>query len=209
MANRVLKEFPEYVLGHKDFEGFVDWEKVFGRKSPIHIEIGSGKGTFIVNESKAFPEINFLGIEWANKYCRAAVDRVGRWAIENVRMMRTDAAVWMSEHVADETIAQYHIYFPDPWHKARHNKRRLICPPNIEQFYRTLEPNGIINIATDHQEYFEWMQEAFSGFMDRFEEIEFIRGAAARDGEMVGTNFERKYIVEGRDTYTLAVHKRK
>ncbi len=208
MANRVLKDFPEYVLGQEDFEKEVDWNKVFGRCAPLHIEIGSGKGTFIVNQSKAFPEINFLGIEWANKYYRAAVDRIGRWAIPNARMLRTDAATWIQEHVGDETVSQYHIYFPDPWPKARHNKRRLICPANIEEFYRTLKKDGIINIATDHKDYFDWMLDAFSGFMDRFEEIEFIRGAGAKDGEMVGTNFERKYIVEGRKIYTLALRKK-
>ena len=123
-------------------------------------------------------------------------------------MLRTDAAVWIPEHVANEIVSQYHIYFPDPWPKARHNKRRLICPVNIDQFYRTLKKDGIINIATDHKDYFEWMLDAFSGFLDKFEKIEFIRGAGAKDGEMVGTNFERKYIIEGRETYTLALRKK-
>lgn len=208
MANRVFKDFPELMLGHDEYENLVDFDEVFGRKAPLHIEIGAGKGTFIFNQAKAFPEINFLGIEWANKYCRYAADRLGRWGIPNVRMMRTDAACYITEHVPDSSIECYHIYFPDPWHKKRHNKRRLICDENVKQFYRTLAPNGILNIATDHQEYYNWMCKVFSGFTDIFDKVDFVIGAGAREGEMVGTNFERKYILEGRQTYTIALQKK-
>jgi tRNA (guanine-N7-)-methyltransferase len=102
------------------------------------------------------------------------------------------------------------LYFPDPWPKKRHHKRRFFQDDNLAQVYRILEPEGIINIATDHAGYFEQMTEVAgkaigAGF---FEEIPFIRPAGAQEGERVGTNYERKYIKEGRPTYTLALRKK-
>lgn len=208
MANKVLNESCEFVIKQDDYPEKIDFEDVFGRIAPVHIEIGSGKGTFLVNEARAYPENDYLGIEWASRFYRYAGDRLERWSLPNTRIMRTDAAIYIEDHVDDECVDCYHVYFPDPWHKKRHNKRRFIRPENIEQFLRTLKPDGIINIATDHFGYYEWMIEAFSHFTDRLEEIEYIRPSGAEKGEMAGTNFERKYIKEGRKTYTLAFRKR-
>ena len=208
MTNSEPTEVQNVVLEPDRYEKNADFDQIFGRSAPLHIEIGSGKGTFLVSQAGAFPEINFLGMEWASRYYRYAVDRFERWSLGNVRMMRTDAAWYIAEHVADACVDQYHLYFPDPWHKKRHNKRRLICDENMEQFLRTMKAGAVINIATDHQDYHEWMKDVFSRFEDRLEYIPFIRAAGAKDGEMVGTNFERKYIVQGRSVYTIAVKKK-
>ena len=82
----------------------VDFDAVFGRKAPLHIEIGSGRGTFLVSQAKAFPEINFIGIEWANRYYRYSADRVARWDLRNARMVRDDAAAFIAEHVGDQSV---------------------------------------------------------------------------------------------------------
>ena len=89
---RILKDYPEISLKTENLEGKIDFKRILGRSAAVHIEVGSGKGTFLLNQSKAEPEINFLGIEWANKYYRHAVDRMGRWEIKNVRIVRADAA---------------------------------------------------------------------------------------------------------------------
>ena len=209
LAKRVIKDYPEISFNEENLEGIIDFDEIFGRKADVHIEIGSGKGTFLVNQARAFEDVNFFGIEWANKYYRLAVDRIGRWGITNVRITRTDAAHFLAEHVADGSVSWFHIYFPDPWPKARHHKRRLICTENMQQFLRCLEDGGVMNVATDHVEYFEQMVEVFQKEVDngKIELIEFTRAADARDGEMVGTNFERKYLVEGRVTNTIAAQK--
>ena len=206
---RIISEYPEITIDQETLEGYVDFEDVFGRKAPVHIEIGSGKGTFLVSETCAHPENNYLGIEWANRYYRLAVDRLGRWAIDNVRIMRTDAAFFFAEHVPDNSVSWFHIYFPDPWPKARHNKRRLICTGNVEQIIRCLEPGGVLNLATDHADYFEQMEEVLNAEFDKgtLLQIPFTRASGAKDGEIVGTNFERKYIVEGRKINTIAAKK--
>jgi len=199
-----------FVLDSSAHEGLIDFDALFGRTAPLEIEIGSGKGTFLVSQAVAFPETNFLGFEWASKYYRHAADRITRRNLGNVRMLRDDAANFLREHVADGVVERFHIYFPDPWPKARHNKRRLLGEENMPEFYRTLAPGGVLNIATDHPDYFEQMEQVLlRGKMSHlFEQIDFTRPAGAREGEMTGTNFERKYLVEGRVTNTIALRKK-
>ena len=96
---RILKDYPEISLKPENVDGKIDFTRLFGRIGPVHIEIGSGKGTFLVNQAKVLPDDNFLGIEWARRYYRYAVDRIGRWDMTNVRIIRTDAAVFIAEQV--------------------------------------------------------------------------------------------------------------
>lgn len=200
---------PDFLFDPHSVEGKVDFDKIFGRTAPLHIEIGSGKGTFLVSQAKAMPEINFIGIEWASRYYRHAVDRMYRWNLCNVRMVRDDAADFVAQHLADECVDWYHIYFPDPWHKKRHNKRRFVCDENLGQILRTLKPGGIINIATDHADYFEQMQQVLlDPAKSQIEQVPYTKPVGAKAGEYAGTNFERKYIVEGRKINTIAVRKK-
>ncbi|MHC4236915.1 MAG: tRNA (guanosine(46)-N7)-methyltransferase TrmB [Planctomycetota bacterium] len=210
MQKRAIKNFNNISVTPESVEGSLDFGVLFGRSAPVEMEVGSGKGTFLLAEAKKFPEKTFFGIEWANKYCKYAVDRMGRWNITNVRLMRTDAAVFIAEHIPDASVDVFHLYFPDPWPKKRHNKRRFFCDKNLIQLLRILKPNGIINVATDHTDYFEQMTEVAGRAIEKglVKEIDFIRPAGARDGETVGTNFERKYLKEGRTTNTLALQKR-
>lgn len=185
----------------------VDFAHLFGRPGPVHIEIGSGKGTFLVAQASAQPDINFLGIEWASKYYRHAVDRIGRWGLTNVRLIRADAADFLAEFVPLASVQCFHIYFPDPWQKKRHHKRRFICADNFEKMLQLLSADGRIQIATDHAGYFTQIQEVLAGKDGSVEEIEFVRPAGAQGNETVGTNFERKYLKEDRPIYTAAVRK--
>ena len=204
---RPLKEYREVMLKQEDFRGRLDFTQIFGRSGPVHIEIGSGKATFLVSQAKAQPEANFLGIEWARKYFRHAIDRVGRWGLTNVRLVRADAATFLRDLVPDESVDCFHIYFPDPWPKKRHHRRRLLQRSNMDILIRCLKPCGTIRIATDHEEYFEQIKAVASAYSGILEEIEFPRPAGAREGELTGTNYERKYLKDGRPVYTLAVRK--
>jgi tRNA (guanine-N7-)-methyltransferase len=200
-----LKDYPQVTIDCENLAGPVSFTDVFGRSAPVHIEIGAGKGTFLVSQAQAQPNINFLGIEWGRKYYRFAVDRIGRWGLKNVKLIRTDAADFIIRFVPDSSVACYHIYYPDPWPKKRHHKRRFISPKNVEHVIRTLTPGGVIQIATDHEEYLEQIKRTIAERTDALEEIEFTPAAGAADGELVGTNYERKYIKEKRGVYTIAV----
>jgi tRNA (guanine-N7-)-methyltransferase len=204
---RILKEYPTVVLKVEELDGKIDFVRIFGRPGPVHIEIGTGKAAFLLNEARAHLEVNFLGIEWASRYYRYAVDRIGRWGLTNVRIIRTDAAAFLANSIPDNSIDCFHIYFPDPWPKKRHNKRRFLCPANLEHILRALKTGGQLKIATDHIDYFQQIRELMAA-EKRLEEIEFLPAAGADKGEWLGTNFERKYIKENRPIYTLAVGKK-
>ncbi len=209
---RILKEYPSVVLKPEDLDGKIDFVRIFGRAGPVHIEIGTGKGAFLLNQAKAQPGDNFLGIEWARKYYRFAVDRIGRWGLTNVRIIRTDAATFITDFIPDNSVECFHIYFPDPWPKKRHHKRRFICPANLEHLVRCLRTGGQLKIATDHADYFEQIKQVLTVgagqcACPRLEQIDFLPTAGADTGEWVGTNFERKYLKDQRPIYTLAVRK--
>ncbi len=204
---RILKDYPAVSLKQEDLDGKIDFLRIFGRSGPVQIEVGSGKGTFLLNQAGMQPDVDFLGIEWARKYWRYAVDRIGRWGLTNVRIIRTDAVDFIAEFVPDETIECFHIYFPDPWPKKRHHKRRFVSHANLEQLLRCLKAGGVIKIATDYAEYFEQIQQVLDGRADKLEKIDFLPPNGASQGEWVGTNFERKYLKEQRPIYTIAVRK--
>jgi tRNA (guanine-N7-)-methyltransferase len=213
---RKLKEYPSVALKLKDLCGEIDFNQVFGRSRPLHIEVGTGKATFLLSQAITHPDINFLGIERANKYYRYAVDRIGRWGLTNVRIIRIDAAAFLAPAASCEARAGvpsnsvdcFHIYFPDPWPKRRHHKRRFFCPANLENLIRCLKTGGVLRIATDHAEYFEQIKRLISAQRERFEEIEFLPAAGVEPGELTGTNYERKYIKDKRRIYTFAVRKK-
>jgi tRNA (guanine-N7-)-methyltransferase len=205
---RILKDYPSVSLKVEDLDGKIDFLRLFGRPAPIHVEVGSGKAAFLLNQAKANPNDHFLGIERANKYYRFAVDRIGRWGLKNVRIIRTDAA-FLADFVPPASVVCFHIYFPDPWPKKRHHKRRFFNAANLEQLICALKTGGTIRVATDHPQYFEVITQLFRANEDRLEPIQFLSGAGADQNEWVGTNFERKYLKQNRPIYTMAVRKKR
>ena len=205
---RELKEYGQVALSWEEAGGRLDFARIFGRSGPVHIEIGSGKGTFLVAQARAQGDVDFLGVEWARKFYRHAVDRIGRWGLHNVRILRTDAATFLREAVPPDSVDCFHLYFPDPWPKKRHHKRRFLQGGNLEVLVRCLKPGGEIRIATDHADYFEQIRRVASAFSHILDEIEFEHPAGAREGELTGTNYERKYVKQSRPIYAIAFRKR-
>jgi len=150
--------------------------------------------------------VNFLGIEWARWFWRYASDRLRRHNCTNARTVRAEAAYFLTEFVPPESIAVLHIYFPDPWPKKRHHKRRLVQPKFMPLAHRILAPAGRLQIVTDHQDYFEQIEATVTGAAG-FKVVEYNRPGSAAEGEFVGTNFERKYRRENRPFYAVAAVK--
>lgn len=174
---------------------------------PIELEIGSGKGTFLVQQASRQPDTNFLGIEYAREFFNYAADRVRRHNLTNVRMLCADAAEFVRWRTHDASIRVLHLYFPDPWPKKRHHKKRMVQDWFLTECARILTPNGELRVVTDHPDYWSWMQDHFARFtrpQDPFELEPFSPPDSAGDDEVVGTNFERKYRDEGR-TFNAAV----
>jgi tRNA (guanine-N7-)-methyltransferase len=184
----------------------INWRVLFGNDHPVEIEIGMGKGTFLTDQARARPETNFFGIEWANWFWRYASDRLRRNQCLNTRTIRAEASFFLDEFVPDESVLVLHIYFPDPWPKARHHKRRLIQAPFMPKVKRILVPQGRLQVVTDHKGYWEENIEPVvrsSGMTV----VDYNRPGSATEGEFVGTNFERKYKREGRPFYSIAAVK--
>ena len=159
----------------------LNWSAVFGNSHSVEIEIGMGKGTFLTEQARSRPEINFVGIEWARWFWRYASDRLRRHGCLNARTVRAEAGFFLTEFVPAESISALHIYFPDPWHKKRHHKRRLIQPPFIALVEKILIPGGQLNIVTDHEGYFlENIRPAVEG--SHLKVVDYRPPGSAREG---------------------------
>jgi tRNA (guanine-N7-)-methyltransferase len=181
---------------------------------PLEIEIGSGKGAFLLQEGGEHPEANFLGIEWAREFYEYTADRVRRRALPNVRVLNIDATEFLRWRCPDAVARVIHLYFSDPWPKSRHHRRRVVQDRFLADAARVLTPGGELRIVTDHDEYWAWMQEHFARWCAPapdsarpFQLREFEAPASAAAGELVGTNFERKYRREGRPFHAAALKK--
>jgi len=183
----------------------LDFAALYGNGNPVEIEIGMGKGTFLTEQARIRPDVNFFGIEWARWFWRYSSDRLRRAGCKNVHTIRAEASFFLHEFVVNEALSVVHIYFPDPWPKARHHKRRLIQPLFLVELHRVLAPGGRVQIVTDHKEYFEQIEQVVGG--SSLKVLEYNRPGSAADGEFVGTNFERKYRREGRPFYAIAAKK--
>jgi tRNA (guanine-N7-)-methyltransferase len=140
----------------------LDWLRVFGRPAPVELELGSGDGSFLLAYAAAHPERNFLGVERLLGRLRK-LDRKGRRAgLLNLRGLRLEAGYVLEWMIPDHSLEALHVYFPDPWPKRRHWKRRLINPAFTQQAARVLAPGGVVYLRTDETTYFAQMQEVFS-----------------------------------------------
>jgi len=185
----------------------LDWKVLFGNDHPVELEIGMGKGTFLTEQARARPEVNFFGIEWARWFWRYASDRLRRHNCTNARTVRAEASFFLTEFVPPASLDVLHIYFPDPWPKARHHKRRLIQPKFVPLMSRVIRPGGRVQVVTDHKGYWEENIEPTIRAAEGFTVVDYNRPGSAREGEFVGTNFERKYQREGRPFYAIAAVK--
>jgi len=192
-------------------DGPIDLKRWFANKQahrPLELEIGSGKGTFLAQQATQTPNVNYIGIEYAKAFWRYAADRCRRLGLDNVKLVHTEAGSFLRHYVPDSCLRQLHVYFPDPWPKKRHHKRRLIQESFLRGVHRKLEPDGLVRIATDHAEYYQWMTEHIERTGELFDRLPFESPVSAGEGELIGTNFERKYRRQGRPFYTMMLKKR-
>jgi tRNA (guanine-N7-)-methyltransferase len=175
---------------------------------PLEIEIGSGKGTFLVQQAAIQRDTNFLGIEWATEFWRYAADRARRHALANVRLLRADATQFLKHWVPDACTRTIHLYFSDPWPKTRHHKRRVVQDATLVEFHRVLAPHGELRIVTDHDALWKWDLEHAERHAALFSRGPFTAPPSALPGELVGSNFERKFAREGRPFNAMTLTKR-
>ncbi len=141
----------------------IDWDAAFGRHAPRVLEIGFGMGEATAQIAAAAPERDFIAVEVHTPGVGALLLRLEQAALGNVRIVQHDAVEVLRDMIAPGSLAGVHVFFPDPWHKKRHHKRRLIQPPLVELVASRLEPGGVLHCATDWEEYAQQMLEVLGG----------------------------------------------
>jgi tRNA (guanine-N7-)-methyltransferase len=133
---------------------------------PLEIEVGSGKGSFLLNQAAAEPGTNFLGIEYAREFYLYASDRVRRRGLANVRTLCIDASEFLRWRVPSACARVIHLYYSDPWPKRRHHKNRLVQHEFLATCFRVLGPGGELRVVTDHDELWDWDMAHFQAWTD-------------------------------------------
>jgi tRNA (guanine-N7-)-methyltransferase len=178
----------------------IDWVALFGDDHPVELEVGPGKGLFLANAARANPGRNFLGVEISRKYARLAAQRLAKRGISNAKVWAGDVRDVLARRVPDRSVRAVHVYFPDPWWKKRHKKRRVFTDALVAEVERVLQPGGELHVASDVEEYFGLIHRlvaASSAFHERptpnvkhpEHDLDYL------------TNFERKYRIEGRSIF--------
>lgn len=142
--------------------GALDFEQAFGRRAPVILEIGFGMGETTAQVAQAHPGNNYLGIEVHTPGVGALLKRTAEIGLANVRIVQHDAVEVLEHMIGPATLAGAHIFFPDPWQKKRHHKRRLIQPAFVALLASRLAPGAYVHAATDWQEYAEQILAVFS-----------------------------------------------
>jgi tRNA (guanine-N7-)-methyltransferase len=169
----------------------LDWPSVFGRAAPVILEIGFGNGEALTAAAAAHPENNYLGIEVHRPGVGSLLRRVKVGEMNNVRVMLGDAKEILEQRVADASLTAVHLFFPDPWPKKRHHKRRLVQPDFAALVARRLAPGGHFHLATDWLDYAEHMKTVLSQTSGLVAVSEPGR-LAALSGDRPPTRFERR-----------------
>ena len=178
----------------------LDPETLFGNAQPVILEIGSGKGRFLISTAMERPEVNLIGIEKSLHYHRVIRERVLKRHLRNVRLINHDAFLVLRDMIPDASISELHIYFPDPWPRKREQKRRIIRPEVLREMRRVLVDGGSGIYVTDHQSYFEVAAPLIEA------EFRAERRVPGPD-DVPRTNYEAKYRAEGRAIYEVRFFK--
>ncbi len=139
---------------------------LFRSDRPVEVEVGSGRGLFLVNAGMTCPGTSFLGIEYDFKEARRGARRLQKRSLNNVRILGADAHVVLAKYLPDACAVALHVYFPDPWWKRRHKKRRIFNAEFLVQAARILEPGGLLHAWTDVEEYFGVMTDLVAANAD-------------------------------------------
>jgi len=180
----------------------IDPAEIFPESKAVIMEIGTGMGEATAEIARTFPEIGFLAIEVHRPGIGALLARINDFELSNIRLINEDARVLLAELMADETLDAIHLYFPDPWPKSKHWKRRIVQQDFIELIAQKLKPKGYIHIATDWLGYATWVQEQFAN------STLFEGGVIPKPEFRPETRFEGKGLTKGHVVTDLKYLKR-
>jgi tRNA (guanine-N7-)-methyltransferase len=201
-----LEQLAPYLLEIPDPPTPIDFASVFGNVRPVEMEIGFGKGLFLMNSALSRPDVNFFGVEIERKYQLFTATRMAKRGLKNVRLACGDARATLRDHIGTDSVQALHVYFPDPWWKTRHWKRRLWTPEFAVECARVLRPGGLLHTATDVEEY----SRIIVGHLAKQPQLRELPPPGEKTPEHdldFLTNFERKSRQAGRGIFR-SVHQK-
>lgn len=201
LSEEIRTSFLRYDPAHRP-----EISTVFPAQGPLEVEIGCGKGKFLIARAAENPWINFLGIDVVWKWMRYAVHRSDRQQIRNVKFIRTEANDFILHSLPAGGVSTFHVYFPDPWPKRKHRKRRLVTGQFLKLLHSRLEDGGLIELATDHEDYFLQMEEAVVRSAISWKCVRRTAGERLFEAQ-TRTNYELKYAAAGRTLQYLELQK--
>ena len=189
-----------------EFSAPIDPAAFFGRAAPLEIELGSGKGLFLTSAAEAHPDVNFLGLEVVQKYARYIAGKLAKRGLANAKVIQGDGLRVFREFLPAECATAIHVYFPDPWWKKRHKKRRVLSAPFLADAERVLVPGGRLHFWTDVEEYFLSTLELIAASTRLSGPFDVPEPPAAGDLDY-RTHFERRTRQSGQSVYRAEFQK--
>jgi tRNA (guanine-N7-)-methyltransferase len=166
-------------------------DNVFTSKAPLEVEIGCGKGRFLLSRAASHPQSNFLGIDRMLRRLRKTDKKIIRAGLTNVKLLRIEASYAFDKLLPPSSVSVIYVFFPDPWPKRRHHPRRLFSPAFMNSLQKVLIPGGLIYLATDHIDYSDWIRKLFS------EDHRFEKTPHLEPLEEERTEFETLFLKKG------------
>jgi tRNA (guanine-N7-)-methyltransferase len=190
-----LEQLEPYLFHQPDPPSPIAWRVVFGNDHAVEVEVGFGKGLFLLSSSQARPGVNFFGIEIERKYQLFTANRIAKRRIANVRLACADARMLLRDCVPAGSVDVVHVYFPDPWWKKRHHKRRLFTADFAAACHRVLRTRGRLEVMSDVENYFKLMTTSLADL------TRWSRLPDQPRADEYRTNFERKYRAAGKPIF--------
>ena len=164
MTEAQQKAFDQWwpIYGLSLHNGAIDLEQVFERKAELVLEVGFGMGDSLLEMAQAHPEQDFIGIEVHPPGVGRLINEAGKLGLKNLRVYLADAIDVMTDCIPDGCASRFQLYFPDPWHKKKHNKRRIVQLPFAALVHKKLHSGGVFHMATDWENYADYMMEVMS-----------------------------------------------
>lgn len=191
-----------YII-HNYLEMTGNFHSVFSNDNPIYLEIGTGKGNFIIENAKRYPNINFIGIEKYDSVLVRAIEKLGCLELDNLRFIRTDAK--NIDNIFNKEISKLYLNFSDPWPKDRHEKRRLTSDNFLKRYDNIFVNDKIIEFKTDNRKLFEYSVKSFTDYNYRINSLSLDLHQDTSDNIM--TEYEEKFSKKGQVIYYIKVSK--
>ncbi|UUX34157.1 tRNA (guanosine(46)-N7)-methyltransferase TrmB [Fundicoccus culcitae] len=202
-AQDLLNQHPEYVVQNAEqYKG--NWQERFGNHHPIYIEVGSGKGRFITEMAKTYPDINFIAIELQTSVIVSILEIQLDIHLPNLQILHTNGS-HLNQYFDQADISRIYLNFSDPWPKKKHTKRRLTSPAFLEQYQAIITANGEIHFKTDNQGLFEYSLASMSQYGMILKEVWLDLHQSDFEGN-IETEYEMKFAEKGHRIYRLEAY---